>query len=164
MPSIYDDQLAEAYFAKGAYYDAKGMKNHALEEYDKTIKLNPNDWKAYYGKAMLYGLDDAVKYLDNLQKAALINQGGLISPTILRNIGGKLEITGFKEKALEYYRRAFELDGDSAFYLSCLGGAESDQGNYEKSVAYFKRAYNEQGKLYPDNEQTGRRLSASWQV
>jgi tetratricopeptide (TPR) repeat protein len=90
---------------------------------------------------MLYGLDDAVKFLDNLQKAALINQGGLISPTILRNIGGKLEITGFKDKALDYYRRAFELDGDSAFYLSCLGGAESDQGNYEKSVAYFKRAY-----------------------
>jgi TolB-like protein/Tfp pilus assembly protein PilF len=137
----YDDQLSEAYFAKGTYYTAKGLKNNALEEYDKAIKLNPNDWTAYYGKAMLYD-DDPVQYLDNLQKALLINQSGVISPTILRNIGGKLEITGFKDRALHYYKKAFEMDGDSAFYLSCLGGAESDQGNYNKSVSYFKRAYN----------------------
>ncbi len=70
---FYDDQLAEAYFAKGAYYDAKNMKNNALIEYDKAIKLNPNDWKTYYGKAMLYVFDDQVAFLDNLKKAALIN-------------------------------------------------------------------------------------------
>lgn len=137
---LYDDQLAEAYYAKGAYYKAKGMKSNSLEEYDKAIKLNPNDWKAYYGKATLYELDDPVKFLDNLKKAALINQSGLVSPRILRNIGGKLEVTGFKDKALYYYKKAFDLDGDSAYYLSCLGGAESDLGNYDKSLGYFKRA------------------------
>jgi TolB-like protein len=136
----YDDQLAEAYFAKGAYYDAKGMKSKALEEYDKTIKLNPNDWMAYNAKAMLYELDDQVKYLDNLKKAASINQSSLVSPKIMRKIGGKLEVTGFKEEALYYYKKAFELDKDSAYYLSCLGGAESDLGNYDNSVNYFKRA------------------------
>ncbi len=137
----YDDHLPEAYFVQGAYYNAKGMKNKALEAYNKTIELNPNFWKAYYGKASLYEFDDQIKYLDNLQKAAQLNQSGLISPTILRNIGGKLEVSGFKEKALYYYKKAFELDGDSAFYLSCLGGAESDFGNFQKSVDYFKRAY-----------------------
>ncbi len=137
----YDDQLAEAYFAKGAYYDAKGMKSKALEEYNKTINLNPNDWMAYNAKAMLYELDDQVKYLDNLKKAASINQSSLVSPKILRKIGGKLEVTGFKDKALYYYKKAFDLDSDSAYYLSCLGGAESDLGNYNKSLGYFKRAY-----------------------
>jgi TolB-like protein len=137
----YDDQLAEAYSVKGDYYYAKGMSNKALEEYDKTIELNPNEWSAYYGKAQLYELEDPVKYLDNLQKAALINQSGLVSPAILRYIGGKLEVTGFIDKAKIYYKKAFELDGDSAFYLSCLGGAESDLGNYNNSLTYFKRAY-----------------------
>jgi TolB-like protein len=137
----YDDQLAEAYFAKGAYYDAKGMKDKALAEYDKTIELNPNYWMAYNAKAMLYELDDQVKYLDNLKKAALINQSSLVSPKILMKIGGKLEVTGFKDKALYYYKKAFDLDKDSAYYLSNLGGVESDLGNYEKSLYYFKRAY-----------------------
>jgi TolB-like protein len=137
----YDDQLAEAYFAKGAYYDAKGMKEKALAEYDKTLKLNPNYWMAYNAKAMLYELDDQVKYLDNLKKAALINQSSLVSPKILMKIGGKLEVTGFKDKALFYYKKAFDLDNDSAYYLSNLGGVESDLGNYEKSLYYFKRAY-----------------------
>ena len=139
---FYDDQLSEAYFARGIYYDAKGMKDNALEAYDRTIDLNPNDWKAHYGKANHYATDDQVKYLDNLQKALLVNQSGLLSSTLLRNLGGKLEVCGFKDKALVYYRKAFDLDGDSAFYLSCLGGAESDMGNYSKSIEYFKRAYN----------------------
>lgn len=137
----HDDELAEAYFVKGAYYEAKGLKDKALEEYDKAIKLNPNDWLAYYGKARIYDVEDQIMCLDNLQKAALINRSDKVTPTILRLIGGKLLVTGFVDKAKTYFTKAFELDGDSAFYFSCLGGTESDQGNYEKSVEYFKRAY-----------------------
>ena len=137
----FDDQLGEAYFAKGAYYEAKGMKDNALREYDKAIKLNPNDWNAYYSIAMMNVVDDPVAFLENMNKAALINQSPGVSPKILRRIGGKLEVTGFKDEALYYYKKAFDLDGDSAYYLSCLGGAESDLGNYNKSLGYFKRAY-----------------------
>jgi tetratricopeptide (TPR) repeat protein len=138
----YDDQLAEAYFVKGAYYDAKGEKSDAQAEYDKAIRLNPNDWKAYYGKATLHEIDDPVQYLDNLLKAVLNNQNDVITPTILRRLGGKLLVTGHIDNAKKYFAKAFELDHDSAFYLSCLGGTESDQGNYEKSLEYFKRAIN----------------------
>jgi TolB-like protein/Flp pilus assembly protein TadD len=137
----YDDELAEAYFVKGAYYDAKGEKYRAQAEYDKAIVLNPSDWKAYYGKAMLFVLDDPVQYLDYLYIALINNQNDAITPTILRRLGGKLLVTGHIEQAKNYFSKAFELDQDSAFYLSCLGGTESDQGNYEKSVEYFKRAY-----------------------
>ncbi len=137
----HDDELAEAHFVKGAYYEANGTQNKALEEYDKTIKLNPNDWLAYYGKARIYDVMDQIKCLDNLQKAASINKSDIVSPTILRLMGGKLLVTGFIDNAKSYFTRAFELDGDSAFFFSCLGGTESDQGNYEKSVEYFERAY-----------------------
>ena len=138
----YDDQLAEAYFVKGAYYDAKGQKSDAQAEYDKAIRLNPNDWKAYYGKAVLHEIDDPAQYLDNLLKAVLNNRTDVITPTILRRMGGKFLVTGHIDEAKKYFAKAFELDNDSAFYLSCLGGTESDQGNYEKSLEYFRRAYN----------------------
>jgi tetratricopeptide (TPR) repeat protein len=61
-------------------------------------------------------------------------------------IGGELLVTGFIEKARPYFFKAFELDGDSAFLLSCLGGTESDQGNYMKSVEYFKRSSQNRAK------------------
>jgi tetratricopeptide (TPR) repeat protein len=76
-----------------------------------------------------------------MQKAALINHGDMVSPTIFRLIGGKLLVTGFIDKAKVFFTKALELDSDSAFYFSCLGGTESDQGNYEKSVEYFEKAY-----------------------
>ncbi len=154
----HDDQLAEAHFVKGAYYEVMGLQTKAIEEYDKTIKLNPNDWLAYYGKARIYDVMDQIKCLDNLQKAASINKSDLVSPTILRLIGGKLLVTGFIDDAKSYFTRAFELDDDSAFFFSCLGGTESDQGNYEKSVEYFERAYRNR----PNYSEVIRRLGENY--
>jgi tetratricopeptide (TPR) repeat protein len=62
-------------------------------------------------------------------------------PTLLRYIGGELLVTGYIEKSAEYFSRAFDLDGDSAIYLSCLGGIEQNQGNYEKALEYYNQAY-----------------------
>jgi TolB-like protein/Tfp pilus assembly protein PilF len=136
----YDDRLSEAYFVKGNYFQANGLKDDALKEFDKALKLNRNDWMAYYGKAKLYEHEDPVMFLDNLQKALLINHNDKDTPTIYRMIGGELLETGFFDNAKTCFARAFELDGDSSFYLSCLGGTERDQGNYKESIEYSKRA------------------------
>jgi len=95
---------------------------------------------AYYGKALMFQFDDGVMYLDNLHKALRINQNGRETPTICRMIGGAYLETGFTDKAKSFFTRAFELDGDSSFFLSCMGGFEHDQGNYQKSAEYCKRA------------------------
>lgn len=50
-------------------------------------------------------------------------------------------MTGYISEAKEYFFKAYEIDRDSAFLLSCLGGTESDLGNYVKAIEYFKRAY-----------------------
>jgi TolB-like protein len=136
----YDENLSGAYFVKGNYFLLNGLKEDALKQFDKALELNPNDWMAFYGKGLLYEHDDYVKYLDNLQKALLIHPNGKESSTINRIIGGKLLETGFIKLALSYFTKAFELDRDSAYYLSCLGGTEYDQGNYKKSIEYCKRA------------------------
>jgi len=137
----YDDKIAEAYVIKGWCYDDYGMYDKALKEYSKAIELNPNNWKAYYGLANLYYFEDPVISLENLHKAVSLTHGSTEMPTLLRYIGGELLVTGFIEKASEYFSRAFYLDGDSAIYLSCLGGIEQNQGNYDKALEYYNKAY-----------------------
>jgi TolB-like protein/Tfp pilus assembly protein PilF len=137
----YDDKNAEAYVIKGWCYDDEGLADKALQYYQKAIDLNPNDWKAYFGLAELYDFVEPVKSLANLSKAASLTHGDAEMPTLLRHIGGELLITGFPEKASQFFGRAFELDGDSAVYLSCLGGIENNQGNYAKALEFYEKAY-----------------------
>jgi len=136
----YDEQLSEAYFVKGNYYAAKGFKDNATKEFNKGLNLNPNDWMAYYGKAMMYDHEDNVIFFDNLYKALQINQNGKESPTIYRIMGGGFLESGFIDSAKACFTRAFEMDRDSSFYLSCMSGTERDQGNYQKSAEFCKRA------------------------
>lgn len=137
----FDENNADAYVIKGWCYDDYGMYSKALKEYAKAVELNPNNWKAYYGLANLYYFEDPVKSLDNLHKAVSLTHGSAEMPTLLRNIGGELLVTGYIEKAGEYFFRAFDLDGDSAIYLSCLGGIEQNQGNYDKALEYYHQAW-----------------------
>ena len=136
----YDNKLAEAYVIKGWCYDDAGFAEKAREEYMKAIELNPNDWKAYFGLAELYDFEDPVKSLQNLKKAVSLTHGANEMPTLLRHIGGELLVTGFIDKSHQYFSRAFDLDGDSAVYLSCLAGIEQNQGNYNKALQIYKRA------------------------
>lgn len=136
----YDNKIADAYVIKGWCYDDAGLADKAREMYTKAIDLNPNDWKAYFGLAELYDFEDPVKSLYNLQRAASLTHGANEMPTLLRHIGGQLLVTGYIEKAADYFSRAFELDGDSAIYLSCLGGIEQNQGNYDEALEIYTRA------------------------
>ncbi len=136
----YDKQLPEAYFVKGNYYAAIGEKDNAAKEFNMALELNPNDWMAYYGKAMMFDHEDYVTFLENLYKALRINQNGKETPTIYRIMGGGFLESGFTDSAKACFARAFELDKDSSFYLSCLSGTERDQGNYQKSAEFCKRA------------------------
>lgn len=136
----YDDKIPEAYVIKGWCYDDAGMAYKAHGEYKKAIDLNPNDWKAYYGLADLYDFEDPVRSLSNLQRAVSLTHGLMELPTLLRHIGGELLVTGYIEKANEYFSRAFELDDDSAIYLSCLGGIQQIQGNYDNAIGIYKEA------------------------
>jgi TolB-like protein len=137
----YYDKLPDAYYARGSYWDTKGMKDKALEEYKKALEVSPNYWMAYAGIAFIYMYGDQLMFLDNMKKATMIDQSGPLASRKLKRIGGKLEATGFKDDAMLYYKKALDLDKDSSSYLSALGDIESNHGNYDKSIYYYKRAY-----------------------
>ncbi|KPL16604.1 MAG: hypothetical protein AMS23_09030 [Bacteroides sp. SM1_62] len=136
----YDDQLSEAYRIRGDYYSRHNKNEQAINEYDKAIKFNPNNWMAYHGKGSVYGHDNLVNHIDNYHKAASLNRGSLL-PAIYRSLSNALAISGFIEKAVYYENEALKLDNDSATYYKSLMNYEDYRGNYKKAIEYGEKSY-----------------------
>ena len=136
----YDNQLAEAYSVKAAYYFFTGKPEQALEEADKAIEFNPNDWMAYWGKGMLYSNLDQVMSIYNLNKAISLNRGSML-PQLLITLGWVYHSAGFMEKFKNCLQEAFKLTGDSAGYYEGLGSSENHQGNYAKAIEFLEKGH-----------------------
>jgi len=136
----YDNQLAEAYTLKGRYCSETGKQEDAIKEFDKAIKLNPNDWIAYYGKAEFYYETDWINYIKYLQEAISINHGPEL-PALLLEIGYAYNSAGIPEKAKQYIQDKLKLDGDSADYYAESAWFESWIGNFNKSIEYGIKGY-----------------------
>jgi tetratricopeptide (TPR) repeat protein len=136
----FDKQLSEAYTLRGKYYSEIGKPEQAIEEFDKAIKLNPNDWMAYDGKAGFYYGTDIVNGINYLQKAASINRGREL-PTILTEIGFAYFCAGFPDKAKQYWQDRLKLDGDSSTYYFWLAVNEFWLENFNKSIEFAERGY-----------------------
>jgi TolB-like protein/Tfp pilus assembly protein PilF len=166
----FDPQLSKAYVIRGNYYRRHNKKKHAINEYNKAIKFNPNDWEAYRFIGVLYHQDDYVKALENYHKAVSLYRGPLL-PTIFRNIGFVYgNNAGFKEKAIHYVTEAFKLDDDSAIHFRMLAEIEESNCNFEsyigldeKYLEYLKK-YNERLKALdrPDPNGTFKLGHAYW--
>ncbi|MGC1391679.1 MAG: hypothetical protein WA816_11630 [Bacteroidales bacterium] len=135
-----DNQLSEAYTLRGKYYSEVGKPEQTIEEFDKAIKLNPNDWMAYYEKGVFYYSTDLVNNIDNFQKAASLNRGAEL-PDLLADIGFAYFCAGFPEKAKQYYQDKLKLDGDSLSYYSSLAVIEFWLENFNKSIEFSEKCH-----------------------
>ena len=136
----FDNQLAEAYTLKGTYYSETGKPEQAVEEFDKAIKSNPNEWIAYRGKGEFYFETDWVNYIKYFQKAVSINRGPEL-PDLLLKIGYAFFSAGFAEKAKQYYQDKLKLDDDSSAYYSELARLELRLGSLNKSLEFGLKSY-----------------------
>ncbi|MCK4989545.1 MAG: tetratricopeptide repeat protein, partial [Bacteroidales bacterium] len=136
----FDDQLAEAYTIRGDYFNEKGFTEQSIKEYDKAIKFNPNDWKAYNGKGILYlfSIGDHVRAIDNFQKAVNLNRGSEL-PFLLGSLGMAYRSIGFIEISKDYNHEALKLSGDSIEYYRNLSYEEIITGNYMKAIEYAEK-------------------------
>jgi len=136
----FDPQLSDAYTVRGEYYRGKGQDEQAIREYEKAIKFNPNDWRAYSGIGDLYLVDDLVKAIDNYHKAAFLIHGSELLG-LLRAISYAYIDAGFNEKAIYYLQEALKLDGDSVNYLYRVSRTERYLGDFEKALVFLKIGY-----------------------
>jgi TolB-like protein len=134
----FDDQLPDAHYIMGMYYSEKGIYKQAFEEFDKTLKYNPNYWLAYFGKANLY-FDESnyVMALENFQEAACRYHGSGLSD-ILRRICLALDDSGFSEQARLYNLDAIKLETDSIKYYFWL---QLWCDNAQKRLEFLEKGY-----------------------
>jgi TolB-like protein/AraC-like DNA-binding protein/Tfp pilus assembly protein PilF len=137
----YDIQCSDAYGLRAVTYYQIGQLSEALKEIDKILKLDPNDWWAYY---FLYffsdNLQDFVGAISNLNEAILRNRGPRL-PKLLSKLSGKLTDYGFFDLGKKYNQQALKLDGDTLQYLSNLAWVEYCEGNFEKAYQIEKSIY-----------------------
>jgi TolB-like protein len=136
----HDYNLSEPYTLRGSYYSETGKPEQAIEEIDKAIKLNPNDWMAYYEKGEFYFYTDLVNAINYLQKAASINRGAEF-PSLLGEIGGAYSNAGFPDKVKQYYQDKLKLDSDSLAYYYALADMEFWLANFNKSIEFAEKGY-----------------------
>jgi TolB-like protein len=150
----FDDQLPDAYFIRGLYYSEKGNVKKALENLDKTLKLNPNYWQAYYVIGDMN--DDALLAIENYQKAASRHHGPGLSE-IYNKISFRLSLTGFSELAKDFSLKAVKLESDSTKYYFWLWMYEFD---HKKCFEFYEKKYS----LDPTNLDALRFLSDYYEI
>jgi TolB-like protein len=117
MALSLDDQIDEAYFVKGLYYQLKGQIDEAIDNFDKTIKVNPNFYHAYYWKANLYvGKGDYVKAIENGELTVKYSTPKE-RPGWQREFGFYYLYSGFFDKAKMYLVETIDRDSNKIDYL-----------------------------------------------
>jgi tetratricopeptide (TPR) repeat protein len=135
----FDNQLSEAYTARGDYYKEIREPVQALEEYDKAIKLNPNSWQAYLEKGWLLWDYDVLKCIENLQIAISLNHGPEMAG-VFQAMGIIYGSVGFFDKTAYYYNEAFKQGKDTLQYYKNQRWLAGDlKGDYAKAVEFDKK-------------------------
>jgi TolB-like protein/Tfp pilus assembly protein PilF len=136
-----DDQIADAYFAKGVYEQERGNLKEGLEYMNEALKINPNHTLAMLGAASINGdLYDLVNSLSILHKAASMERGSVL-PVIYYQFYSICSAMGFPEKSLQYLEEYLSVTGDSITYFIWRYNGEVHAGNQEKANKYAAEAY-----------------------
>jgi TolB-like protein len=147
----FDDQLDEAYYIKGEYYELNGHIDEALENYDKALKINPNYYAAYERKGWVLTSikNDYVNGIDNYNNALKLISGN-DRPSLLRDLGFAYKDIGFFEKARYYYNEAFTLDSNKAANFDCLFILAAVEGKFDEAME-IERKLQEMDSTYIPN-------------
>ena len=148
-PSAEDIKKAETYYNVGASYFAKNELQEAFVEFQRAIKLNPEDKHALNAlgliKANFKEYEEAISYY---KRAIAVDPG---YSEALNNLGvAYLDMKNWDE-AITYFKSALEnplyLTPEKAY--SNLGYAYYKKGSYQEAISALKKAI----KRYPDHPQ-----------
>jgi TolB-like protein len=136
-----DNELDEVYYLKGVYDYQHGQPEKALDNFDKSLKINPNYFSAYEQKGYIltWILYDFVRSIDNYYKALNLIRGDE-RVGLFQNLGMAYMNAGFTEKAKDYFEQALIQNGDSATYFSLLGSLEFSKMNLENAILLKEKA------------------------
>jgi TolB-like protein/Tfp pilus assembly protein PilF len=132
----YDDLLEEAYQVRGRYYQQNGEIPQAIDDFEKALTINPNYVDALRSLGDVYYLNDQVKAISSLHKAASIEKGSDLQ-SIYWELGKYYRDVGLFEKTRFYYQKAIELYNGSRINLA-FAWLEYTQENIERAIEITK--------------------------
>ena len=134
-----DNNLDEAYFLISEYYYANGQMDEALDNIDKTLRINPNFYSAFAlkGTILTSFQNDYIKGIDNYNKALTLIRGEE-RPPLLREVGRAYQSVGFLEKAKSYYQEALKLDNNKLYSYYFFAWIEFCNENFEEAYKLVK--------------------------
>jgi TolB-like protein/Flp pilus assembly protein TadD len=140
-----DPECAEAHSARGLAISLSKQFEDAEEEFETSIRLNPNLFVAYYFFARICFVQGKLEKAAQLfEQACIVNPEDYQSPLLLGNTYKGLKLTDKSHTAfrrgLEIAKRHLELNPDDAraIYLSAHGLIEL--GEREKGLEWANRA------------------------
>jgi len=132
---LFDDQLPDAYYISGMYYSEHGLYEQALENFNKTLELNPNYWLAYFAIGEIE--NDPAMIIKNYLEAASRHHGSGLSD-IFERISFILSNSGYSELAESYSLETVKLESDSTRYYFWLWMYEFE---YKKCLEFYEKRY-----------------------
>lgn len=127
-----------AYALCGHYCAAKGLTDMAIENFVKSIEINPRYADAWNNLGLAVAAKGRqAEAMADYRRAIEINPGHVGA---LNNLGGALAATGKVEEAMDCYQRALKTNPNQAETLNNLGYLLSGQGRSTDAIPYYTSA------------------------
>ncbi|MEQ8196474.1 MAG: tetratricopeptide repeat protein [Clostridiaceae bacterium] len=119
-------------------YDFMGKSKEAKELYRKSLELDENDERAYYGLAVIYDEEGCYSNAIQLYKRAIhINPNYHKAYFFLANA---YDMCGDKDSAVYYYEKLLELNPSDFWANVNLGSIYEEQGKNDSAYKRFSKA------------------------
>jgi tetratricopeptide (TPR) repeat protein len=124
--SYFDDSYERRYEAlvlKARELSGQGMYGEAVKYYEAALEI------ISYDRKLLAEMAECYLKSGNASKAG----------KCYYELGSGIKYRD-NEKALEYFKKAFEIDSSNPSYGFCLGTILEDMGRYREAIGYLKKA------------------------
>jgi tetratricopeptide (TPR) repeat protein len=147
-----DPEKSNEHYLLGIEFAQYSLFQNSLDEFDLAIKYNPDDWKSYNKKGLIYfGIKNYPQAKQMFQKANALNSK---NPQLLVNLGMVDYMEGNKDGALSYWENSISLspsDNDGK-PLNNIGNLYKEKGEIKKAIEYYEKAVSqEKSYLYINN-------------
>ncbi len=147
-----DPEKSNEHYLLGIEFAQYSLFQNSLDEFDIAIKYNPDDWKPYNKKGLIYfGIKNYPQAREMFQRASALNSQ---NPQILVNLGMVDYMEGNKDGALGFWEKSISLnpnDNDGKA-LNNIGNLHKERGDLKKAVEYYEMASNQdRSHLYLNN-------------
>lgn len=107
-----DNQRGLLLYSRGAFYEALGIRERALSDFDAAVALLPDFPIVYLYRGIIWG--DKGQYDRALQDFLTAGKINPRDPLIFNNLGNVYQKMGDLERSIESYSRAIGLRADYA--------------------------------------------------